>query len=82
MHPQLGICNDSHVVVYDNNEKFGMFSAARVWWVFRAMGHEMVSILDGGLPKWKEADGETENGPFREPEVSKTMQPQPIHIQI
>ena len=32
---QLGISNDSHVIVYDNNETFGMFSAARLWWMFK-----------------------------------------------
>ena len=64
---KLGISNDSHVVIYDNNEQFGMFSAARVWWLFHTMGHQMLSILDGGLPKWKEAGGVTEEGPFREP---------------
>ena len=47
---ELGIGNDSWVVVYDTT---GLFSAARVWWMFRAFGHERVSLLDGGLPKWK-----------------------------
>ena len=47
---ELGIGNDSWVVVYDTS---GLFSAARVWWMFRAFGHEKVSLLDGGLPKWK-----------------------------
>ncbi|XP_041363650.1 3-mercaptopyruvate sulfurtransferase-like [Gigantopelta aegis] len=49
---KLGINNHTHVVVYDNNEKFGTLSAPRVWWAFRAFGHTMVSILDGGFPKW------------------------------
>ncbi|XP_002737858.1 3-mercaptopyruvate sulfurtransferase-like [Saccoglossus kowalevskii] len=48
----LGINNDTHVVVYDNNDNFGLFSAPRVWWMFRHFGHPHVSILDGGLPKW------------------------------
>ncbi|XP_046568331.1 3-mercaptopyruvate sulfurtransferase-like [Haliotis rubra] len=48
----LGIGNDTHVVVYDNNEHFGLFSAQRVWWTFRAFGHDNVSVLDGGFPKW------------------------------
>lgn len=48
----LGISNDTHVVVYDNNEAFGIFSAQRVWWMFRIFGHDQVSVLDGGLPKW------------------------------
>ena len=45
----LGIAKDDRVVVYDDA---GVFSAARVWWTFRALGHDQVSVLDGGLPKW------------------------------
>lgn len=47
---KLGIGDGNRVVVYDGA---GLFSAARVWWMFRAMGHEDVAVLDGGLPKWK-----------------------------
>ena len=47
----LGINNDTHVILYDNNEG-GLFSAPRVWWTFRIFGHKEVSILDGGLPRW------------------------------
>ena len=43
----LGVNQDSDVVVYDS---LGMFSSPRAWWMFRAMGHEAVAILDGGLP--------------------------------
>lgn len=46
---QLGVSNDSHVIAYDDK---GIYSAARVWWMFRLFGHEKVSILEGGLPKW------------------------------
>lgn len=49
---KLGINNNTHVVVYDNNE-VGLFSAPRVWWTFRVFGHNSVSILDGGLPRWQ-----------------------------
>ncbi|GAB1607316.1 3-mercaptopyruvate sulfurtransferase-like [Argonauta hians] len=49
---QMGIHNDTHVIVYDTNEAFGLFSAPRVWWTFRVFGHDSVSILDGGLPRW------------------------------
>lgn len=48
----LGISNDTHVVCYDT---YGLFSAARPWWMFRLFGHDKVSILDGGLPTWKAA---------------------------
>jgi len=47
---RMGIGDGHHVVVYD---AAGLFSAARVWWLFRLFGHERVSVLDGGLPKWK-----------------------------
>ena len=46
----LGVGNDSHVVAYDT---VGLYSAARVWWMFRVFGHERVSILAGGLPRWR-----------------------------
>ncbi len=45
----LGINAAATVVVYDAQ---GLFSAPRVWWNFRAMGHESVFVLDGGLPAW------------------------------
>ncbi|CAL8463926.1 g3461 [Coccomyxa elongata] len=46
----LGIHKDTEVVVYDRS---GMFSAPRVWWTFRAFGHERVAVLDGGFPAWQ-----------------------------
>ncbi|MCW8329335.1 sulfurtransferase [Photobacterium sp. SDRW27] len=49
---KLGIEQRSSVVIYDSQ---GLFSSPRVWWMFRAMGHESVAVLDGGLPAWEEA---------------------------
>jgi thiosulfate/3-mercaptopyruvate sulfurtransferase len=46
----LGIGDGHQVVVYDT---VGLFSAARVWWMFRVFGHHDVAVLDGGLPKWQ-----------------------------
>lgn len=46
---RMGVEPTSRVVVYDSQ---GLFSAARVWWSFRVMGHTQVFVLDGGLPKW------------------------------
>ncbi|HQT46762.1 MAG: 3-mercaptopyruvate sulfurtransferase [Acidocella sp. 20-63-7] len=45
----LGISKSSQVVVYDQR---GIFSAARLWWMFRVFGHDRVAVLDGGLPAW------------------------------
>ncbi|CAK1694596.1 thiosulfate/3-mercaptopyruvate sulfurtransferase [Vibrio crassostreae] len=49
---EIGINQDSTVVVYDNS---GTFASPRAWWMFMAMGHKNVYILDGGLPAWIEA---------------------------
>ena len=46
---KLGVGDGHQVIVYDG---FGMFSAARVWWLFKMMGHKNIAVLDGGLPKW------------------------------
>lgn len=51
----MGVGDGHQVVVYDGA---GIFSAARVWWLFRLMGKTDVAVLDGGLPKWK-AEGRT-----------------------
>ncbi|CAN9510623.1 unnamed protein product [Ophioblennius macclurei] len=51
----LGVCSDTHVVVYGGSE-LGAFSAPRVWWMFRVFGHKRVSVLNGGLKNW-EAEG-------------------------
>jgi thiosulfate/3-mercaptopyruvate sulfurtransferase len=46
---QLGIANDSTVVVYDSD---GSHFAARLFWALRYYGHSDVRLLDGGFPKW------------------------------
>ncbi|XP_060063980.1 3-mercaptopyruvate sulfurtransferase-like [Ylistrum balloti] len=47
----LGINNNTHVVIYDNSED-GFFSAPRAWWTFKTFGHQSISLLNGGFPKW------------------------------
>jgi thiosulfate/3-mercaptopyruvate sulfurtransferase len=48
----------SQIVVYD---KVGIFSSPRAWWMFKAMGHDAVAVLDGGLPGWVAAGLPTES---------------------
>ena len=43
---------DSCIVVYDEH---GIYSAPRVWWLFKTMGFDNVAVLDGGFPAWKNA---------------------------
>ena len=68
----LGISNEHHVVVYDNSSKFGLFSAPRVWWTLRVFGHDMVSVLDGGLPKWISDGYPTESGEYESGKNGRT----------
>lgn len=56
---KLGLGDGSRIVVYDGG---GIFSAARVWWMFRMMGHEDIAVLDGGFPKWLAENRPTESG--------------------
>ncbi|UWQ50195.1 3-mercaptopyruvate sulfurtransferase [Leisingera caerulea] len=46
----MGVGDGHQVVIYDGA---GLFSAARVWWLFRLMGQTNVAVLDGGFPKWQ-----------------------------
>ncbi|XP_044505023.1 thiosulfate/3-mercaptopyruvate sulfurtransferase 1, mitochondrial-like [Mangifera indica] len=54
----LGIQNKDGVVVYDGK---GLFSAARVWWMFRVFGHDRIWVLDGGLPRWRASGFDVES---------------------
>jgi thiosulfate/3-mercaptopyruvate sulfurtransferase len=56
----MGVGDGHQVVVYDGN---GIFSAARVWWLFRLMGKRNIAVLDGGLAKWQADDHPVEDMP-------------------
>ncbi len=56
---RLGIGSRDRVIVYDTR---GVVSAARVWWTFRAFGHDKVAVLDGGLPRWRAEGRAVESG--------------------
>ena len=43
----LGVTPNSHIVVYD--DKNGANAAARLWWMLKAVGHDKVQVLNGGL---------------------------------
>ncbi len=56
----MGVGDGHQVVIYDGA---GLFSAARVWWLFRLMGKTSVAVLDGGFPKWLAEGREVEDMP-------------------
>jgi thiosulfate/3-mercaptopyruvate sulfurtransferase len=64
----LGIDNHTHVVAYDT---LGLYSAARVWWLFRHYGYDDVSVLDGGLKAWKAEKCPLEAGEAKAPAAKK-----------
>jgi thiosulfate/3-mercaptopyruvate sulfurtransferase len=70
----LGIGDGDQVVIYDGA---GIFSAARVWWMFKCFGYENVAVLDGGLPKWQaENRVTTQDAPnIRDCRVAPQVQP-------
>ena len=55
---ELGVSQDSIIVVYDD---VGVYASPRAWWMFKAMGHAQVYVLDGGLPAWAESGLDTAN---------------------
>lgn len=54
---RLGLGDGNRIVVYDGA---GIFSAPRVWWMFRRFGHNDIAVLDGGFPKWLKENRPTE----------------------
>ena len=62
---RMGIGDGKRVIVYD---AAGLFSAARVWWMFKVFGHDDVAVLDGGLPKWKAENRALAEGPAATPQ--------------
>ena len=71
---ELGIGDGDRVIVYDASD---VRSAARVWWTFRAFGHDDVAILDGGLRKWRAEGRPAETGPASPRPASFSARPRP-----
>ncbi|SFI99212.1 3-mercaptopyruvate sulfurtransferase [Jannaschia pohangensis] len=49
---KMGV-GDGHTVVIYDGAAGGVFSAARIWWLFRLFGQK-AAVLDGGLAKWRD----------------------------
>lgn len=57
---KMGLGDGNRLIVYDRNN---LCAAARVWWMFRVMGHDDVKVLDGGYEAWLAAGGAAEDMP-------------------
>ncbi|MDI9641524.1 sulfurtransferase [Geitlerinema splendidum] len=69
----LGIkFNQTQVVVYDDSR---MAFAARLWWLLRHLGHDRVSVLDGGFSAWQTA-GYPVSEEVPEPRLGGSFTPQ------
>jgi len=62
----LGINDDSAIIVTDDK---GIYSSARVWWLFKAFGYNNVAVLNGGFPAWVNAGHSTETMTLYEGEI-------------
>ena len=78
----LGIGNDDTVVIVPAGTgptDFG--SAARVYWTFRVLGHDAVTVLNGGFAGWQTAGFEVASGGSEARPVAQfegTLQPELI----
>ncbi len=71
----LGIGNDDHVVVVHAGQSSTDFgSATRIYWTFRTLGHDRVSILDGGMAAWTRESFPLEPGVITRPAEVFTAQ--------
>jgi thiosulfate/3-mercaptopyruvate sulfurtransferase len=58
---RAGIGDATQVVAYDDQAGA---TAARLWYLLRAHGHERVAVLDGGFPKWVAEGRPVDSAPF------------------
>ncbi|MDO6963974.1 3-mercaptopyruvate sulfurtransferase [Rhizobium alvei] len=61
---KMGISDQDTIVVYDGP---GLFSAPRVWFLFRLMGARNVYVMAGGMDAWK-AEGRPVTSDLPEPQ--------------
>ncbi len=65
----FGIDADKHVVVYDD---MGGLNAGRLFWELERIGHEKVSVLEGGLVHWIQSGRKVEGKPNERARVTYT----------
>ncbi|HEY6454774.1 MAG TPA: sulfurtransferase [Steroidobacteraceae bacterium] len=71
-----GVDTDTDVVAYDQDKSP---FAARLWWLLRWLGHERVSVLNGGLAAWRATGLPLQGVPA--PRVARTFLRRPARVQ-
>ncbi|MEW5880387.1 MAG: sulfurtransferase [Pseudomonadota bacterium] len=62
----LGIDNDTHVILVPQGMNASDVGAAtRVYWTFKVLGHDKVSILDGGMAAWTKEQDKSKANPVQ-----------------
>ncbi len=70
----LGIGNNDHIVLLPpGNSSSDMGIGTRIYWTFKVMGHDAVSILNGGMKAYKKSKATLEKGKLKL--ASKTFTP-------
>ncbi|MBT0769995.1 sulfurtransferase [Kineosporia sp. J2-2] len=67
-----GLGDGTHVVIYARNSPMW---ATRLWWLLHYLGHDEVSVLDGGLPGWIAAGLPVHDGEVTLPAATLTPRP-------
>jgi thiosulfate/3-mercaptopyruvate sulfurtransferase len=71
---EFGIRENTEVVVYDSGNNA---IAARAWWLLRWLGHNRVTLLDGGLNLWQRYGFPLEKGPVTKTTGLFSARPRP-----
>jgi thiosulfate/3-mercaptopyruvate sulfurtransferase len=71
---RLGITSGRQVIAYDHDN--GQW-ASRLWWLLRWLGHDAVTVLDGGFAKWIAEGRPTAHGMERNAARVFTATPRP-----
>ncbi len=77
----LGIDNDTHVIIAHLGQSAGDLSmAARIHWSLKALGHDKVSILDGGLIAYAQARQRLDRTPVKPQTKTFKANPRPEYL--
>ena len=74
-----GLTTDTQVIAYDDK---GGGIAARLWWMLHWIGHENVSVLNGGIQAWNAENFQLETQAPPPPKVADRYPNRPTKVTI